>query len=160
MSLWLGPGLGGVDSSDGSTYKYEKAAGFCKSDLDAEPAALGGEQYFTLDTCWNACVSENGAENINNVEYDCDQDFCWCFCQSSCDCMDEIGQSSTARWSTDTSDLPSACADDTPYDDGDDDVVLSDTGCVSAVCCCLLLLLLSAAVCCCLLLLLLLLLVR
>ena len=89
----------GEDTDAGSgTYIYEKGVGWCNSDLDQEPSALSDQSWFSLDTCWNSCVDEFGMAVIHNVQYDCWEDTCWCYCQDSCPCVEDVGEDSTARW--------------------------------------------------------------
>ena len=122
-------GVGGVDMQ-GDEYTYVKRSGSCRSALDAP--VLGDKRYFDLDECWRACHSDDAAAtfgglSVDNVEYDCTEAGCWCYCQSSCDCMSDVGITSTAFRATSQQPTPSRCTsrfgDDVGVDDdkGDDD---------------------------------------
>ena len=82
------------------------SAGYCSSDLDRficeEPAS-----DCSLQQCIDSCTA---VPNTTNVEYHCDDDDgdCWCYCQSGCTCMEDVGESST--WApVGTLVLPEAC---------------------------------------------------
>jgi len=108
-------GAGGVTGEgEGITYTFAKGAGWCSSDLDEQPAALISTSWFDADTCWNACIADYGAETIHNVQYDCDNYGCECYCQSSCPCMVQVGSTSTLFAIADST-IPGSC-----YDDDDD----------------------------------------
>mmetsp|Transcript_56100 Transcript_56100/g.127421 ORF Transcript_56100/g.127421 Transcript_56100/m.127421 type:complete len:763 (+) Transcript_56100:104-2392(+) len=101
------------DAGD-SNMVYEVGVGWCSSGLDEPALALLDKKFFTLEECWNECVDDHGADVIHNVEYACDEGGCWCYCQSSCDCMKDVGASSTA-FQPGSAVIPAACPSDGDY---------------------------------------------
>jgi len=102
---------------------YEKV-GWCQSDLnemvwegmlDGE-GLLDGEDNRTIagggltaDDCWTACQAENPVEGEFH-EFGNDGKVTWCFCQSGCKSMNDVGESNTLappNWKA-----PSACVID------------------------------------------------
>ena len=85
----------GATLSDSATLDYQKDVGWCSSDLDEYPSGLGDADFFSLEQCWDACVADFGLGEVHNVEYDCrrpldgniSESDCWCYCESSCQCM-------------------------------------------------------------------------
>jgi hypothetical protein len=88
-------GAGGVTGTgEGSAYTFSKGVGWCQSDLDETPTSIGDTRWFTADECWDGCVTDNGIDALFGAQYDCDSNGCECYCQSTCDCMEQAGETS------------------------------------------------------------------
>ena len=90
----------------------------------------------SLQHCIDSCTEDYSS--TTNVEYHCDNpDDCWCYCQSGCECMEDVGDSST--WApVGTLALPEACPDGGCSEsdgcagctlDGDGNAVAGDADC-------------------------------
>jgi len=120
MCCACGDGDGDGDAANDQTYdgwEHHASVGWCDSDLDED--GCGDASTCTLSDCIEGCIDLY--PETTNVEYTCDDGSgdCKCYCQNSCPCMKDAGDSST--WApTGSLVVPEPCVGD--GDDDDDDI--------------------------------------
>ena len=83
--------------------------GWCMSDLDETP---GGDAVYGVEECWTKCVAYFSDYTIQAVDYnenESDGQRCWC--QTSCDCMEDVGDDGVTLMTSATDPLPDTCQD-------------------------------------------------
>jgi len=94
-----------------------EGVGWCQSKLDFEMWYVGEEGSFadgvdkTADKCWTDCQAEYPVVGRSH-EFKNDGKETWCYCQSGCECMNDVGDDNTLAppdWKA-----PSACLPPVP----------------------------------------------
>jgi len=107
-TLCCAAGSYGDDDTSVEARAWMPGAGWCSSDLDESPGPTS-----SAEACWDLCVDVYGAATIVAIDWTQNDQYCWC--QNSCECMEDQGDDDIHLiTSTHIAALPEACVGPCP----------------------------------------------